>query len=64
MLGVSKVNKPTFLEEAFFYLLGVPRVEEAITEYWGPRCPDFDPECRVCRTWVRFDVLKKSYEEE
>jgi hypothetical protein len=33
-------------------------IEEAITEYAGERCPDFDPECIVCKTWAEYDRLK------
>jgi len=55
---------PTFIEEAIVYLLGIPQVEEAITEYVGPRCDEFYPGCPTCSTWARFDVLKKSYEGE
>lgn len=24
---------------------------------WGPRCPDFDPDCRVCRRWAEHDDM-------
>ena len=24
-------------------------------DYWGERCPDFDPECSACRAWEHFD---------
>jgi hypothetical protein len=30
-------------------------VKEAITEWWGERCPDFDPHCRTCLAWQFFD---------
>ena len=20
---------------------------------WGPRCPDYDPDCPACRAWAR-----------
>jgi len=37
-------------------------IEEAITEHAGERCPDFDPECVVCQTWVEYDQLKQMQE--
>ncbi len=33
------------------------RVEEAITEYWGKRCPDFDETCCICQAWADYDSL-------
>lgn len=32
------------------------KVEEAILNYWGERCPTFDPECPVCDAWLEFDM--------
>lgn len=32
---------------------------EDITEYWGERCPDFEPDCACCMAWKMFD----EYEE-
>ena len=37
-------------------------VEEAVTEYAGERCPDFDSECVVCQTWAEYDRLKQMEE--
>ena len=35
------------------------KIEEAITEYWGERCPDFDKDCACCQAWKEFDSLMK-----
>ena len=32
-------------------------LEEAISEYFGKRCPDFEPGCPCCRAWAEFDQL-------
>lgn len=32
-------------------------VREAITEWFGPRCPDTEPGCPVCDVWAEFDAL-------
>ena len=32
-------------------------IEDAICEYWGERCDDFEPSCIVCAIWKRFDDL-------
>lgn len=32
-------------------------IAEAITEYWGERCPDFDADCPCCKAWKQFDAL-------
>lgn len=34
-------------------------IEEALAEYWGNRCPDFDPTCPICTAWAAFDKLKR-----
>ena len=31
-------------------------IKEAITEYFGPRCPDHEPECIVCQAWAEYDA--------
>lgn len=28
-----------------------------IANYWGPRCPDFEPDCPCCKAWAAFDTL-------
>lgn len=33
-------------------------IEEAITEHWGKRCPDFDPNCHCCKAWAEYDRLR------
>ena len=34
------------------------KIEEALIEYLGERCSDFEPECVVCQGWLEFDQLK------
>lgn len=33
------------------------KIEEAITEYYGPRCPDVYPGCPCCDAWAEYDAL-------
>ena len=33
-------------------------VAEAITFYWGERCPDHEPNCPTCAAWVQYDKMK------
>lgn len=35
-------------------------IAEAITEYLGERCPDFDPLCHTCRVWRQYDVMREA----
>lgn len=28
---------------------------EAISEAFGARCPDFEPDCYCCRAWAQYD---------
>lgn len=32
-------------------------IAEAVTEYWGERCPNFAPNCCTCRAWQEVDRL-------
>lgn len=40
-------------------------IEEAIKDYYGERCPDYDADCVVCQAWREFDeaMLKLTGEE-
>jgi hypothetical protein len=31
-----------------------------LTEYYGRRCPDFEPGCACCQAWVRYDAEKRA----
>ena len=33
-------------------------IKEAVKEYYGKRCPDFEPECVVCQAWAEYDKAK------
>jgi hypothetical protein len=33
------------------------KIKEAITEYWGERCPDVYPGCPCCDAWAEYDAL-------
>lgn len=33
------------------------KIEEALIEYFGERCSDFEPECVVCQVWKEWDEL-------
>ena len=35
-----------------------PKIEEAITFWWGPRCKDFEPDCEVCQAWKEYDEAR------
>ena len=34
-------------------------IKEAVKEYYGKRCPDFEPECVVCQAWAEYDKAKQ-----
>lgn len=33
-------------------------IAEAITEAFGERCPDFEPDCWCCKAWAAFDAIR------
>lgn len=33
-------------------------IEEALTECFGEKCLEFDPECHLCKTWAEYEGLK------
>ena len=39
------------------------KLEEALTEHWGERCPDHEPECPTCQAWGELDKLDKFLDE-
>lgn len=32
-------------------------IADAITEQYGERCPDYEPECWCCKVWKQYDAL-------
>ena len=30
----------------------------ALTEAFGEKCPDFDPDCYTCRAWAKYDAVQ------
>ena len=34
-------------------------IADAIREYWGERCPDFEPGCPCCRAWIEYDEITR-----
>ncbi len=38
------------------------KVEEAMIDHWGKRCPDFEKDCSCCRAWKEYDDLKDKEE--
>ena len=32
-------------------------IQDALKDYIGDRCPDFDPDCHCCMAWVQYDSL-------
>lgn len=40
------------------------KVEEACLEYFGERCPDFEPGCPTCEGWLQFDRLIEAAKEK
>jgi len=35
----------------------VDLIADAITEQYGERCPDYEPECWCCKVWKQYDAL-------
>lgn len=33
-------------------------VDEAMTDFWGERCEQFDPECPTCVAWAELEMLR------
>jgi hypothetical protein len=39
--------------------------DEELQKWIGPRCPDVEPGCAVCKAWARRDMLRHwEYEDE
>ncbi|MDE2106920.1 MAG: hypothetical protein KGL39_57430 [Patescibacteria group bacterium] len=37
---------------------GLDLIREAVTEQWGERCPEFNPECWCCKAWAEVDRIE------
>lgn len=36
-------------------------IEEALTDYWGEKCEDFDEDCPRCQAWIEYgEMLMKA----
>lgn len=35
------------------------KIEEAITQWWGERCPETFPGCPCCDAWIEYDAMMK-----
>jgi len=40
------------------------KIEEAVTEYWGKRCPDHEEGCPVCEAWGQYDNMHEEYSKK
>ena len=38
-------------------------IKEAIIDYWGKRCKEYEEGCGCCEAWKQFDKLKEAKEE-
>lgn len=39
------------------------RLEEAIKDYWGERCDEYEPECPTCKAWHEYDATLNKLNE-
>jgi len=39
-------------------------IADAITDFWGKRCPDHDADCDTCKVWDRYDALRSAQQRE
>lgn len=39
------------------------KIEAAITEYFGERCPEIAPGCPCCDAWIEYDTLVSTREK-
>ena len=33
------------------------RIREALVDYWGEQCPDYNPDCACCQAWAELEAL-------
>ena len=38
--------------------------EFALTEHFGSRCPDYEPQCLCCQRWRALEILTRNPYEE
>jgi len=42
----------------------ITRQHDWITEWFGERCPDVEPNCFICRLWSAHDAFAKAARDE
>jgi len=35
------------------------KIEEATTEWWGQKCPDYEKGCPICDAWKEYETLQE-----
>lgn len=40
------------------------RIREWVTEFYGERCPEYEPLCLCCKAWEGVDALSHGVEEQ
>lgn len=40
----------------------IKELEKAIAKNYGKRCPDYEPDCVVCKMWKAFETIKEGFE--
>ncbi len=43
---------------------GKQLIAEAIKEYYGDRCPDYEPGCPACDAWAAFNGLIAAQDDQ
>jgi sulfite reductase beta subunit-like hemoprotein len=52
-----RVVKEEAQEDQLVDDVGVKMIEEALREYWGERCEDYEAGCGVCEGWRAFNKV-------
>jgi hypothetical protein len=60
------INLDAWLDHQWAKACEADDAEEAMTTYWGEKCPDYNSQCPTCLAWKEFESsgeIVKSYKE-
>jgi hypothetical protein len=63
---MSNLNLDAWLDHEWAKACEAEDAEEAMIQYWGEKCPDYDRQCPTCKAWKEFEAsgeIVKSYKE-
>jgi len=53
--NIMTINLDAWLDHEWAKACEADDAEEAMIQYWGEKCPDYDRLCPTCKAWKEFE---------